>query len=186
MAFTPDVSHVYDDFRWWPTFSDEAHPLDPDETPLAPSEALRQILPSRTRTLQDISSRLKGLYEKEKTESGITYEKWAECCGLKDRRTPPRWIKHPETMDATDVELTCDLFGISLEYLRGEVDDRGTTAEAYDATALSKLYDSLNPRHKKLVSEILKECLMVEVAARLIDDGYQEVMDLTNPIITKR
>lgn len=157
------------DLMKWPTFSDEKHPLKPDEVPgMAPPRVVLTL----------ISNRLRSLYREAKQSDGINYSDWAQRCGKKDRQTPKRWIDNPATMNADDVENTCELFGVTLEYLRGATSWKGTTDKIWDGEQVRALYESFNDRHKELITSVIQECVLVEWAQSTMRDMMGAIRNL--------
>ena len=157
------------DLKKWPTFSDENRPLKPDEVPgMAPPKVVLTL----------ISNRLRSLYREAKQSDGINYSDWAQRCGKKDRQTPKRWIDNPATMNADDVENTCELFGVTVEYLRGGTSWKGTTGKIWDGEQVQALYDSFSDRHKELVTSVVRECLMTEWAYKNMRDMMGAIRNL--------
>lgn len=153
----------------WPTFSDEKHPLKPDDAPgMASSKFVLGV----------ISNRLRSLYDQAHDNDGINYRDWADRCGKKDRQTPTGWIDNPATMNADTVKNTCELFGVTLEYLRGETSWKGTTEKIWDGEQILALYERFNDGHKELITSVVKECLIVELAHESMRDFMGIIREL--------
>lgn len=61
-------------------------------------------------------------------ERGITRKKFLEDVGM-GKNTFIYWEKHGRTPNNTTFKVIADYFGVSVEYLRGETDERGGSAD---------------------------------------------------------
>ena len=167
MGWHMDVEEALGAIKW-PTFSDPKHPLKPDETEgMTPPKVVLTL----------ISNRLKSLWLDAKS-NGRTLDEWANHCGYKDYQTASKWLEHPERMKARAVDLTCDFFGVTVTYLRGETSWKGTSERIFDGELISALYATFNDRHKELVTSVVRECLMVEYASNMVDELTDALLSL--------
>ena len=164
----------HDKFKW-STFSDEKHPLKPDDAdPLV---------------LKTISATLETLYmEAVAKVKGTTYQEWANYCGLKDKDAPTkRWIPHPERMSRDKVLKTCEYFGgklgclITVDYLRDPLITRDSTEDIWSAKLVQSAYGRLSKHHQRLITSMLKEFLtseMIETDYRFLQSAHDSMSNV--------
>lgn len=103
---------LYPDRRYplWEGFTSPDRNLTPEEW---------QLKHDGTET--PTATRLREAFERAKERDGITMAAWAAKCSSHGRsgNVAHRWLASPSTMESDEVLRTCDLLGVSLEYLQG-------------------------------------------------------------------
>lgn len=112
-----------------------------------------------------------------------TKQAWADATS-RGRNQPGRWLKDPSTMTAEDVAGTCELFGCTLEYLRGwdaSPTGRGRReSEPLRDWECAYYYRRLTPKQQQEVSELILRRLRDSEQSRRIE-GLENGHSATSP-----
>lgn len=130
------------------TFSDNKHPLNPDD--------VQQAKGYRDEVLDGIRERLNELYDMAHTTNGLTKRGFAERCGA-GMNKGGEWLERPETMSAEHVRAACELFGVTLEYLQCQTDMPDRKPDVWSKYEIADSYDRLPEEHKRLITSMMRE-----------------------------
>ena len=105
-------------------------------------------------------------------EKGVTEKQVLLDCNL-NKNLFGLWRRGSNPNKATQ-KILADYFGVSVEYLMGETDDRGQKNSPGQATeahekidAIMKIYDMLTPENKERFSDSLSEILSALIKEQL-------------------
>lgn len=105
-------------------------------------------------------------------EKGLTGKQVMEQCGI-SKNSFVNW-RNGRMPTKTTKKTLADFFGVSVEYLMGETEDRGQKNSPGQATeaqdkidAIMKIYDMLTPENKERFSESLSEILSALIKEQL-------------------
>ena len=99
-------------------------------------------------------------------DAGLNNSQWVDAIGAAPN-SATRWLKDPTGMSAIYVEKTCDLLGITVDYLRCTTDYESETAKTLAPEQVKSYYEALSERHKRILSELLRDMVLCEVSVRL-------------------
>ena len=154
-----------------PPFTTDEYPLKPDKVDGAASYDT---------VLDFISGNLRDTFE----QSGKSKAAWYTYCGVSDHEAVNRWLEHPENMKAKHVYKTCELFGVSIDYLRGRTAFKRANVDVWDVELVKHAYRSLNDHHKRLITDILREFVSCERGQRAIAWQGQYVLSRFDKSVT--
>lgn len=168
--FRDEPLHVYNEGRGiesWVTFSDPDHPLKPDDSGYSVYKTACDYLNIKPTPQRQL--------EEARIAWGGTLADWASVCG-RGRNYPPRWLKDPSTMNAEEVRRTCELFGCTLDYLRGKAQSLdGYSNSPMTKDDVAKAYSRLYPEQMQLVTNLILQFMANNEAIRSAQAEIQEL-----------
>lgn len=159
----------------WPTFSDEKYPLKPDEVPgMAPPRVVLTLISNRLRSLWKEAN--EGEKWREEHGEKLTAKEWCSRCGIQ-YDAASNWIKHPERMKKEHVYGTCEVFGVTLDYLRGAAVSKESSAEVWDGELVRAVYENLGNERKRIITATLRQFLILERQYREADQRLLDFIE---------